>query len=437
MKFVKWFACLSVVALSIWLTISLFGTSSQSNQAVAAAPAAPQAMPVTVMTVHPEEIQEWHEFSGKLVAIDTVQIRPRVGGAIDKILFEPGTIVQEGAPLFQIDPRPYQAEVNRAAAAVTAAKAQANLANSISARADRLIKENAIAKRDFDERKNSASVAKANIASAEAALQQAKLNLDYATIKAPITGKIARAEITLGNIVESGPNAPVLATIVSLQSIYADFDIDEQTYLTNVRTHNGDTNDQSVPVELSLANDATNKNYEGKIALFDNTLDSTAGTIRARAIFDNTDMALIPGMFAKVRLGSTDKISAILIPDSVVNTDQDKKFVYVVNKDNKVEYRPITAGSTSKDKRIVLNGLNEGDKVITNNLMKLRPDMPITPQEDAPAADAAATPAAATTDQPATTDAATTNSAAVTTDPKPADAAATTTDTTTPSSDTK
>jgi multidrug efflux system membrane fusion protein len=392
MKLVKWFACLSVVVLSLWLTISLFGNTQRPGGAVAADPSpAMQAMAVNVMTVQPEDVTQWHEFSGKMVAVDTVQIRPRVGGAIDKILFEPGSVVKEGDPLFQIDPRPYQADVNRAAAAVTAAKAQANLANSIAARAKRLIKENAIAQRDFDERQNGASVAQANIASAEAALQQAKLNLDYSLIKSPITGKIARAEITLGNIVEAGANAPVLATIVSLQSIYADFDVDEQTYLTSVRVK-ADTPDQAVPVNMSVANDTSGKVYDGKIVLFDNTLDPTAGTIRARAIFDNSDMALVPGMFAKVRLGSAEKASVFLIPDSVVNTDQDKKFVYVVGKDNKVEYRPITIGSTSNDKRIVLSGLNAGDKIITNNLMKLRPDMPITPTEaspDAKQADAA------------------------------------------------
>jgi multidrug efflux system membrane fusion protein len=395
MKFIKWFAFLSVIIACAWVTISLFGNTSKTGSANAAAPAAAQqALPVNVATVQAQDVQQWHEFSGKLVAVDTVQVRPRVGGAIDKILFEPGSVVQEGQPLFQIDPRPYQAEVNRLAAAVTAAKAQANLANSVASRAQRLIKENAIAQRDFDERQNGASVAKANIASADAALQQAKLNLDYATIKSPITGKINRAEITLGNIVEAGPNAPVLSTIVSLQNIYADFDVDEQTYLTNVRTKDAN-GDQGIPVQLTLANDATNTVYDGKIELFDNSLDPSAGTIRARAIFDNKDMALIPGMFAQVRLGTANKISTILIPDRVVNTDQDKKFVYVLTKDNKVGYRPIVIGSTANNMRIVTSGLAEGDKVITNNLMKLHPDMPVAPtdasftSEDKPA-DAAA-----------------------------------------------
>lgn len=408
MKLIKWFVFISIVAAGIWLTTSLLGDKSgKTNQAVAAPEA--QAMPVKVATLQTQEINQWHDFSGKLVAVDTVEIRPRVGGAIEEVYFQPGSIVEAGKPLFLIDPRPYQAEVNRAAAAVTAAKAQAELANSVASRADRLIKENAIAKRDFDERKNGASVASANIKSAEAALQQAKLNLDYATVKAPITGKISRAEITKGNVVEAGPNAPVLASMVSIKSIYADFDVDEQTYLNSVRKLNAqdNTTDKGVPVNLTLNNDAAATTYHGEILAFDNRLDPSAGTIRARAIFENSDEALIPGMFAKVHLGSSEKKEVVLIPDRIVNTDQDKKFVYIVNAENKAEYRAVTLGEVNENMRIVLDGLKPGDKVILNNLLKLRPDTPVQPTEAPlvePVAAAEAAPAAEATAEPAKTE---------------------------------
>jgi multidrug efflux system membrane fusion protein len=229
---------------------------------------APQAMPVPVMTVQSEPVQIWHEFSGNLVAVERVEIRPRVSGAIDEVYFTPGSIVEKGDKLFLIDPRPYQAEVNRLAADVAVTKTQHDLAKTEADRAERLLKDNAVSQRSYDERQNAYKVAAANIKAAEAALQQARLNLDYATIKAPVRGTISRAEITEGNIVEAGGNAPLLATLVSTDPIYADFEIDEQTYLAQIRNLNAQEG-QEIPVELTLQSDAS-VTFQGKIVSFDN-----------------------------------------------------------------------------------------------------------------------------------------------------------------------
>jgi multidrug efflux system membrane fusion protein len=340
---------------------------------------APQAMPVPVMTVQSEPVQIWHEFSGNLVAVERVEIRPHVSGAIDEVYFTPGSIVEKGDKLFLIDPRPYQAEVNRLAADVAVTKTQHDLAKTEADRAERLLKDNAVSQRSYDERQNAYKVAAANIKAAEAALQQARLNLDYATIKAPVRGTISRAEITEGNIVEAGGNAPLLATLVSTDPIYADFEIDEQTYLAQIRNLNAQEG-QEIPVELTLQSDAS-VTFQGKIVSFDNKLNPATGTLRARGIFPNPDSILVPGMFSKIRLGSAEKRDTILVPESVIGTDQDKRILYVVNDKNTLEYREVKLGGMANGMRIVISGVTAGEKIVTNGLQRLRPGMEVVPQE--------------------------------------------------------
>jgi multidrug efflux system membrane fusion protein len=334
-------------------------------------------MPVTVKTLVPQDVQLWTQFSGRLVAVEQVNIRTRVAGAIDKIYFQPGSIVKKGQPLFLIDPRPYRAEVDRQAAAVASTQAQQILATSEAERANRLIKDNAISKREYDERINSLKVASAHVKSAQAILQQAQLNLNYATITSPIDGKIGRAEVTVGNLIDPAQSL-VLTEIVSVKSIYVDFEIDEQTYLNTVRKS---ANSDNTPVRL-LTNSDDSVEYLGKITSFDNKLDTTSGTIRARAEFINHDGALVPGMFANVYLGNPKKASSIFVSDRWVTTDQDKKIVYIVDKKNKVEYRPVKLGNTVDGMRMVTAGLNEGDRVITKGLQHVRPGMVVDPQEE-------------------------------------------------------
>jgi multidrug efflux system membrane fusion protein len=344
-------------------------------------------VPVSVATLKAEPIQQWLQFAGRLVAVETVEVRPRVGGAIQTIYFEPGQIVEKNQPLFLIDPRPYEAEASRAKAALAGAEAEATLTQTDLERAQRLISENAISRRDVDTRQNANRVATAALKAARATVEQAELNLNYATIRAPVRGRISRAEITQGNLVNAA-SAPVLATIVSVDSIYADFEVDEQTYISMIRQQNGAKStdaEAALPIELVLNSDdradgAPAMSYPGKIVSFDNKLDTASGTIRARAIFENKDKALVPGMFANVRLGQAQAQTGIAIPDRLISTDQDKKYVYVVAND-KVAYRPVTLGGLSRGLRIITSGLQDGDRIITDGLMKIRPDMPVTANE--------------------------------------------------------
>ncbi len=386
MKALKFLIILALIAGGSWYAWGKFHKPKVTAEAAQGGPGGmPMGpVPVPVATLQTQPVQQWLQFPSRLVAVDTVDIRPRVGGAIQKIYFQPGEIVEKDAPLFLIDPRPYEAELSRAQAALAGAQAQNTLSNTDLSRAQRLIAENAISKRDVDTRQNANRLAGAALKGAQATVEQAQLNLSYATIKAPVRGRISRAEITLGNLVNAA-NAPVLATIVSVDSIYADFEVDEQTYITMVRQQNGGGNEAALPIELVLnsddrANGQPAMSYKGKIVSFDNKLDTASGTIRARAIFENKDKALVPGMFANVRLGQAEAMSGILIPDRVINTDQDKKYVYVVA-NGKVTYRPVTLGGLANGMRIITGGLQAGDQIITDGLQKIRPDMPVTPQE--------------------------------------------------------
>jgi len=261
--------------------------------------AANQASPAIEVDVAPVlfmSITDWQSYSGRLEAIDRVDVRPLVPGTIVAVHFEDGTLVKKGDRLFTIDPRPYVAEVGRASAQLAAAQAQETYTATDAARPDRLLADNAIAKRDYDEKQSASRTATANVKAAEAALEVAKVNLGYTEIVAPVSGRVSRAELTLGNVVSSGATAPVLTTLVSVSPIYASFDVDEQTYL---RYLNHDAN-ATVPVPLGLANEDGYSRH-GTIFSVDNHLDTTSGTIRVRAKFDNADGTLVPGLYARIR----------------------------------------------------------------------------------------------------------------------------------------
>lgn len=328
---------------------------------------------VDVVTLEPKHLRIWTEFSGRLEAVDQVEVRPRVGGAIHEVLFQEGTIVKAGDPLYVIDPRPYEAAVASAEAELASAKSQAQLAKTEFDRAAGLVKKKNISRSAYDARLNDHRVALASIAAAKAALKKANLDLEYAHISAPVSGRISRAEITVGNVIEAGPNAPVLTTIVSNDKVYAEFDVDEQTYVKMVRRS---STGEPMPVELRLSED-DDVVYNGEIHSFDNRLNTSSGTIRARAIFENTDGALVPGMYASVRVGSSEEIDTLLISERAIGTDQDKKFVYIVNNEGKIAYREVTLGGRAQGKRIVLSGLNAGEKVVVNSLQQVRPDMAV------------------------------------------------------------
>ena len=322
------------------------------------------APPVSVAEVIEKEVRGWNEFSGKLVAVDQVEIRPRVSGTIESIHFVDGAAVNKGDLLFVIDPRPYQAAFESANSLWVMAEADLK-------RAESLIKSKTIPQRDYDQRNNAAETAKANYT-------KAKLDLEYTTIRSPIAGRASRAEITVGNLVEAGGGAPLLTTIVSSSPIYADFEIDESTFLKYASA--GVTNNQSassIPVTL-IVDELTR---EGHVASFDNKVNNTSGTVRVRAIFDNNDGALVTGLFARVKIGNPEAKKSILITDRAIGTDQNKKFVLVVNGENKAERRYVKLGGIADDLRVVEDGLKSGEKIIVSGLQRvMMPNQPVTPE---------------------------------------------------------
>ncbi len=354
---------------------------TEGGSAVHAAPAqVPQAIPVPVMSVATVPVRLWSEHSGRLAAIDSVELRPQVSGTIHDIRFEDGQMVTKGDVLVVIDPRPYEAAVAEAKAELEAAKHNVDYAIKQRDRAERLVGKGHISRSVLDERINDHTVAISRVSSAEAQLELAQIDLDYAYVKAPISGRLSRAEITVGNLVEAGPNAPILTTIVATQGIYADFDVDERTYLRHRQSVASAGQDPSVlPVELTI--DAGQPQvYRGHIHSFDNRIDAATGTIRARAIFANDDGSLLPGMFAAIRLGAPEAQEVVLLDAKEIGTDQDRKFVYVVDAESRVAYREVTLGATVEGKRVITSGLEVGEQIILGGLMKVRPGLPVAPQ---------------------------------------------------------
>jgi membrane fusion protein, multidrug efflux system len=338
-----------------------------AHPAVAAeAPPAPQ---VDVAAVVQRNVTDWQVYSGRLAAVDKVDIRPQVSGTIVSVNFQDGALVKKGDTLFVIDPRPYQAAVDQAAAQLAAAQARSGYAQSDWARAQRLIGDNAIAKRDYDEKQNDAREASANLKAAQAALEAAQINLGYTRIVAPVAGRVSRAEITVGNVVSAGANAAPLTTLVSVSPIYAEFDADEQTYLDYIsRMRDG----SKVPVELGLANES-GYSRQGTIESVDNRLDTSSGTIRVRARFDNANGELVPGLYARVKVSGSAPHAALLVDDAAIGTDQDKKFVYVLDGDNHVTYRAVQLGGLQGNLRVIAGGLKQGERVVVNGTQRVRP----------------------------------------------------------------
>jgi len=362
-------AALAVAGLA---AATLAGCDSARGKAAEASAAG--GPPVSAATVIEKQVAETQEFSGRLEAIDHVEIRARVSGFITSVNFKPGSEVKKGDVLFVVDQRPYAAEVARAEAAANSAKARADLARLELARAERLLADKAIAQREFDERASSLKELDANARAAQAQYESAKLNLAYTQVTSPINGRVSKAEITVGNLVDA---SAALTSVVSLDKIYASFDGDESTYLrVGAQAHKG----QPVVVKVGLANEEGFP-HEGKLEFVDNQLNPQTGSVRMRATFANADRALAPGLFARVQLGGgADQSNAILINDRAVGTDQNRKFVFVVGKDGKAEYRPVTLGQAIDGLRVVREGLKPGEKIVVNGLQRVRPGAPVTAQ---------------------------------------------------------
>jgi multidrug efflux system membrane fusion protein len=346
-------------------------------------PAAPPPQAVTVAEVPERQITEWDEFTGRLEAVDQVEIHPRVTGYIKRVTFAEGKEVKKGEVLFEIDPRPYEADLARAEAELESARSAASLAKSEVQRAGKLVDMQAISREEFDSRTSAEVQGGAQVRALEAAVQTARLNLEWTRVRSPIAGRVSNALVTAGNLVQAGPPAgAVLTTVVSVDSMYLYFDSDEQTYLryASRARSSGGTNWRTarLPVYLGLANESGFP-HEGRLDFVDNQVDPKSGTIRTRAVFSNRSRALTPGLFARVKLVGTEKMNATLVRDAAIGTDQDRKFVLVVGPGDTLAYRPIVPGRLTDGLRIVTSGLKPGERIVVNGLMRVRPGMKVAP----------------------------------------------------------
>jgi membrane fusion protein, multidrug efflux system len=360
----------ALVAAGSFAGSRYFDTSP--NAAKAATPE--QAVAVTVAVVEPRQATLWDEFSGRLEAVDRVEIRPRVAGAIMSTNFTEGALVKAGDVLFKIDPAPYAAEVDRTQAQLEAAKARAAFAANELERGAQLVGNAVVTRRDYEQRDNGNREAIANVKAAEATLQTAKLNLDYTEVRAPVDGRVGKIEVTVGNLVAAGSASPMLTSLVSVNPIYASFDADEEVVLQALNAVAEPSGKRGsldrIPVEMTTSGGTSAK---GHIQLIDNQVNGQSGTIRVRAVFRNEEGRLIPGQFARVRMGQPKQQTLVLVDERAIGTDQDKKFVMVVGEDDRAVYRPIMLGGSVDGLRIVASGLKAGDRVVVNGLQRVRP----------------------------------------------------------------
>jgi multidrug efflux system membrane fusion protein len=334
-----------------------------------------QAPQVTVAPAIERTVQDWDDFTGHFEAVNSVEVRPRVGGFLERVGFVEGSTVHQGDVLFVIDQRPYQAEVARAEAVLAQARTRNQLAASELARAQKLVSTQAISREELDARTSGRAEGGAGISAAEAAVRVARLNLEWTVVRAPISGRVGRAEITAGNVVQAGaPSPTLLTTIVSLDPIYVYFDTDEQAYLRYMATPATATSGR--PVLVGLASEAGFP-HEGRLNFVDNRVNGASGTIRARALLPNPNHLFTPGLFARVRLLGSNRHLATLVQDQAIGTDQDRKFVLVLKSDNTVEYRPVVTGRLVDGLRTIQSGLKPGERIVVNGLMRVRPGMKV------------------------------------------------------------
>ncbi len=344
-----------------------------------------QVPQVTVIPVTAQEVIEWDEFTGRTAAMEYVEVRPRVSGHIAAVKFQSGQLVKKGDVLFQIDPRWHEAEFAKREADYEQARVKMTNAEREAGRTATLLANKAISAEEGDQRQARYAEAKAALLAAGAARDFAKLDLDHATIRSPIDGRVSREMVTVGNYVSGiAGNATLLTTVVSVDPIHVYVDVDENSLLKfNALLRGGKLNDGAgrVPVELQLA-DESGFPHLGYIESFDNKLDPLSGSILLRAVFPNPEGRIVPGLFARIRLPGSEKRPAVLIEESAIGTDQAQKFVLTVTASNTVAYRPIKLGSLISGKRLVREGLQSGDQVVQNLVMaRVRPGMPIQPQQ--------------------------------------------------------
>ena len=368
----------SIVAACLVLVSTAGCSGSGGAQSTAPPPE------VSVAQVLQRPVKDWDEFTGRLQAVETVEVRPRVSGYIDLVAFTEGKVVKRGDLLFIIDPRPYKADRDRAAADLKRFHTTLDLAKIEQQRVQRLKESGAVSQEEVDERESTVAQAEANVSGAEAALESAELNMTFTRVTSPIDGRVSRAEVTRGNLVTGGNNGGTfLTSVVSLDPIYLYFEGDEATYLRYVALARAgerpSSRDAPNPVRVGLANEQGFP-HEGKMDFVDNQVNSQTGTIRARAVLENKDGLYIPGLFARVQLLASGEYVAVLIDDRAINTDQNQKYVFLLGPDNKIEYRRVKLGRVIDGLRIVREGLKPGDVIVVNGAQRVHPGIVVSPQ---------------------------------------------------------
>jgi membrane fusion protein, multidrug efflux system len=358
---------LALAAIAVFLFYSSAGHSRAKTQAAAH----PALAEVQVAEVIHRPLREWQEFSGRLQAVNTVDVRPRVSGYVDRVAFIDGARVKKGQLLFQIDPRPFQAEVERLLAERTRSVSDLELAKANRARSERLISAHAISREEYERQVAAEASAQGALGSVDASLQEARLNREFTEVRAPIDGHVSRAIITAGNLVTS---ASQMTTLVSDDPVYVYFDADEQTYLryAKAKHDHAQANAGSSDVYIGLV-DEEGYPHAGQVDFIDNQVDPTTGTIRARAALANPDGRYTPGLFARVRLIGGEDQDSVLIEDRAVGTDLSKKFVLTLTKDNRIEYRLVELGPEINGLRVVTQGLAPNELIVVNGLQHVRP----------------------------------------------------------------
>ncbi|MEM8562179.1 MAG: efflux RND transporter periplasmic adaptor subunit [Pseudomonadota bacterium] len=366
---------MTVASIALLVACNTGGGRSISSEPVQ------NAASVTVAPVIKQTITEWDEFSGTLVAPEQVRLRARVSGYLAEVTFDEGQQVKKGDLLFQIDDRPFRAEVDRLDAELASAESQLHLRRSEVERARELVKRGAIAQEMMDQREAANQQAAARVQSISASLESARLQLEFTQVRAPIDGRVSNARITAGNFIVAGDS--ILTTIVSTQEIYAYFDADEQSYLKYARmARNGDrpsSREEQNPVLLALAGDEE-FHYSGHMDFVDNKIDPSTGTIRGRAVFNNPDGMLIPGMFARIQLVGSGAYEGILVDDRAIGTDLDRRYVLVVDEDNVVHYREVELGEKVAGLRLITEGLTGNEVIVTRGLQSVRAGDNVNPE---------------------------------------------------------
>ncbi len=387
----------------LWVTLATFVVACGRPQQQSGAPPPP---PVTVSKPIKRTVFDFDEYVGRFVAVNSVEVRARVSGYLDGLHFKDGQTVKEGDLLFTVDKRPFENAVAQARANLMQAKSNLAYTESDLKRGQSLVRDKTITEQTFEQRSQAFRNAQASVSANEAAVRQAELDLEFTELRAPINGRIGDRRVSPGNLVTggSGGSTTLLATIVSTNPIHFEFTFDEASYLRYERLSKTGKDVASrgagVQVALKLI-DENDFEHKGRMDFVDNVIDRSTGTIRGRALFDNSNGVFTPGMFARVRVPASPPYEALLLPDTAIGTQQASKYVLVVNADNSVGQKTVTLGQTTSDGlRVIKEGLGPDDRIIIDGLMRARPGQKVTPQEKGaapkPAVSSAAGPRAKT-----------------------------------------